>query len=355
MVMASTAVLVAGLSMPAQVGAAAVPAHDSFANAVRVDALPFRHATSTVGATIEVGEPSPPCAFAMSTVWYGFVWPQTAVFRVTTEGSGFDTFVAAYEGTSLESLSLAGCANGSGHGATLDLPVSAGARLWLQVGGAEGGAGPLVLGIDALVTDPCPGCPPPCADPSYRLLGFEMAAGHRWSIRAATIPEELPRRRVLEAIRRGVRNVERGRNDCGMPDRVDLRARFLGRAPVRSSFSDQEPGRCVADRRSVVDFGRLPDGVFAQACTTTRIHRGRKVLVQADIRFNELFTWWTGRGPCADAFDVEGVMTHEWGHAVGLDHVQPSLLTMSVREPQPCSSEWRTLGRGDLRGLRALY
>lgn len=349
---ASVLAIVAWLPGPP---ALAVPEHDAFAAAIAIGSLPFQHATSTEGATIEAGEPLPPCAFTASTVWYRFVWPQAETFRVSID-AGFDSFVAAYEGSSLETLSLAGCANGPGPGAVLDLPVSGGLRYWLQVGGAAGEAGSLVVGADALEVETCPDCIPPCVDRAFKLLGFVMPPRRPWVIRAATLPPGLPASEVVEAIRRGVRNVERARNDCGLPDRVDLRARFLGRALVRSSFSDAEPGRCVPDRRSVVDFGPLPASDFAQTCTRTRIRNGRRVLVQADIRFNELFTWWTGDGPCAGAFDIEGVMTHEWGHAVGLDHVRPeSLLTMAERPPEACSTEWRTLGRGDLRGLRTLY
>jgi len=65
--------------------------------------------------------------------------------------------------------------------------------------------------------------------------------------------------------------------------------------------------------------------------------------------------------PCADdpnkAFDFQGMVTHEWGHVLGLEHTcrdgrcNPEELTMSVH----CRRSCQTLALGDILGVRELY
>jgi hypothetical protein len=65
---------------------------------------------------------------------------------------------------------------------------------------------------------------------------------------------------------------------------------------------------------------------------------------------------WSTKGE-ADMFDVESVLAHEMGHVAGLDHVNGrsnALLTM-YPSTAPGETHKRTLAKGDLSGLDALY
>lgn len=54
--------------------------------------------TSNAGMTTEAGEPSPSCAPIRSTLWSVYTAPKDQRITATTEGSTFDTVLAAYEG-----------------------------------------------------------------------------------------------------------------------------------------------------------------------------------------------------------------------------------------------------------------
>ena len=55
---------------------------------------------------------------------------------------------------------------------------------------------------------------------------------------------------------------------------------------------------------------------------------------------------------------LESVVTHELGHAYGLDHVSElshGRLTMSRYIDGTCENQEAKLGLGDMKGLEALY
>ena len=78
-----------------------------------------------------------------------------------------------------------------------------------------------------------------------------------------------------------------------------------------------------------------------------------------DIEHNEVVdeslavdSYSTGAGP--STYDVYSVLTHEFGHFAGLDHVTDRTHTMYPSTPPDCII-YRTLCNGDAEGLHALY
>ena len=92
------------------------------------------------------------------------------------------------------------------------------------------------------------------------------------------------------------------------------------------------------------EFGRYAAGV-----TVTSRRFGR--ITQAVISMNEQnFTWTTT--PNGDGSDVQGVMTHEIGHALGLGH---SFYRTSTMYWSDTGADLRNLSPDDERGIRFLY
>jgi hypothetical protein len=105
-------------------------------------------------------------------------------------------------------------------------------------------------------------------------------------------------------------------------------------------------------RRSVVDFGRLT-GLCGNAVTLACTSTFNRPISESDQRYNSAFRWsTTGR---AGTYDIESAAAHETGHSIGLGHVRSS--AFPTMYPQICAgcTRARTLARGDVRGMRAIY
>jgi matrixin len=145
-------------------------------------------------------------------------------------------------------------------------------------------------------------------------------------------------------------------DNCGLRDRTDFRMVFDGRSSHRVRFNDHE---------DTIDFGPIK-GDFAIgecgrntiACTYT--DSGGDGVLQAqdevDIRFSNNIPWSSKLGPPGDRYDLFSTAAHEAGHYLGLDHV-PARSDQTMCSP--CGSPGvrfrRTLGKGDVRGMRRIY
>lgn len=154
-------------------------------------------------------------------------------------------------------------------------------------------------------------------------------------------------------IERSVSNITDARNDCGIPDNVSAQHVYDGRTTTNPGITRWATCR-RSDGWNLVGFGRLPRGVLAVTCTDIR--HGR--IVEADMLINNRYSWAVSAAKCFRQELLEPTVTHEFGHVFGLGHVgerRHPLLTMSTTSDGPCSNEASTLGRGDIRGLEALY
>ena len=193
-----------------------------------------------------------------------------------------------------------------------------------------------------------------CTTTEYSLYGWRKPT-YSWSFQTASTPYYLANRTngtaaVRDALKRGNANIVNGRNACGRPDYISASFTYLGstgRSPNISSWATCSGGNGY----STVGFGSLPSGVAAMACAY-RIVNG--IASEGDVKLSTRVRWATSSSSCSDAYMIEAVMTHEFGHIYGLRHVSSSAMTM-YRGVRKCSMSPATLGWGDLRGLERKY
>jgi subtilisin family serine protease len=81
-----------------------VPDNDAFAARTPFQQPDFSATGSTLGATVESGEPAKAYNPGGASVWWSFTPTEPVLMEVTTVGSGFDTILAVFTGTDLTNL-----------------------------------------------------------------------------------------------------------------------------------------------------------------------------------------------------------------------------------------------------------
>lgn len=190
-----------------------------------------------------------------------------------------------------------------------------------------------------------------CNESAYTVSGNKWTQPLRWYFNASSTPAELTPLDAENALRAAANNITQAHNDCGLADNITATNQYMGRTTRIASGCDG-----VNDGFNVVGFGDLATGTLAVTCNWS----SGNSIVQSDLRINKVEHNWTVAADtpsCKGQFGLEAVMTHEFGHAFGLGHVgeaeHPSL-TMSTAIGA-CDASARTLGLGDILGLRALY
>jgi hypothetical protein len=204
-----------------------------------------------------------------------------------------------------------------------------------------------------------------CADTSYSTAGAKDTDGLRWYYNRTTDPSlgtaaaAYHEQGVLSA----VTNLLDGYNDCGLRSGFKATQTYLGDTATRSNISaDSTCGGM--DGSSVVDWGSINNADYVGlTCRYVVLLDlpGDEEILEADIKIDNAYSYLAAppTSSCDYSFDVMALMTHEWGHAYGLDHTTGAVADhrQQTMAPvlTPCSTFQRTLGRGDWMAMNAIY
>jgi len=198
--------------------------------------------------------------------------------------------------------------------------------------------------------------PPACNDSAYNFLaaGASWNQTLDWRFRMSSVPSNLDGADVLAVIRKAFRNIVNSTNTCGLADQVSATHDYLGTTTRRPAVNSD--GTCGAsDGRNVVGFGNLDSYWAGVTCIWWD---GSGHIYEMDMRLDPQQAWALDFQSCSNELMMEALVTHEVGHAYGLDHVsenQHGRLTMSRYIDGNCENQESKLGRGDVLGLRDLY
>ncbi len=242
---------------------------------------------------------------------------------------------------------------------TLTITSNADGSITLDDVGDDAQAGIVATAATGSGGTPCKSCPKACNDKTYSLEGYALPPSETfdWYFNMGTTPGNLTAVQAEAAVVSATANVANQKNSCGMPDRVSLSTNYLGDTTEGANIS-QNLNCLNNDGTSVMDFGSLQAPAAAINCSWSMTASGIDDLVEADIRIDDNSNWTIDIGNgCNNAYDLQGIATHERGHTFGIAHVGAAHgnLTMSIFGLPECSKTYRTWGRGDVKGLRQLY
>ena len=139
------------LALLAAAPALAQPANDNLAAATVVTALPYTASGTNDDATLEESEQPSSCGSDGGSLWWAFTPSEDATYRVTTEGSDFDTVLSIWEGGD-HPLAELDCNDDDTDSGTVQSSLvgtlTAGITYYLRLSGLNGDTGAFVLNAE---------------------------------------------------------------------------------------------------------------------------------------------------------------------------------------------------------------
>ena len=131
---------------------AGLAGNDNFASPSILTGNTISITSSNVFATKEPGEPSHAGNSGGHSLWWSWTAPASGIVTITTDGSNFDTLLAAYTGNVVSNLTRVAANNDDNGGLSvtslIKFPVNAGTDYKIAVDGADGATGTIVLALN---------------------------------------------------------------------------------------------------------------------------------------------------------------------------------------------------------------
>ncbi|WP_017294026.1 S8 family serine peptidase [Geminocystis herdmanii] len=123
--------------------------NDNFVDRIDLGSVPNTTVTgSNVGATGEVGEPAQ--SGDINSVWWSWTAPNTGIVTIDTNGSGFDTYLSAFTGSTVNNLTVIQQDDDGGDGTNslVSFVAQQGVEYQIAVDGWSSNTGNITLNLD---------------------------------------------------------------------------------------------------------------------------------------------------------------------------------------------------------------
>ncbi len=106
---------------------------------------------------------------------------------------------------------------------------------------------PVVIGSPATTSATTSSIKSECDDDAYHLLSMKWKTPWRWSFQSGSTPSGLSTSMAERQLKSAVASITRGRNVCGIPDRIGARSKYLGRTTRKPGvvWSPNHPDRIL--------------------------------------------------------------------------------------------------------------
>lgn len=200
--------------------------------------------------------------------------------------------------------------------------------------------------------------PDRCTDNRNQILDHKWFEAAKYYVNIyENLPANISPITFRDSVVASAKVLQDGINRCGIRVDPDLTLTMVG-GTTRNSNVNGATASCTksGDGLSVVDSGYLVGNNLGVACARGLWRPGLNIAKEVDIRVDSTTAWTLSSHRCVNKHDLRGVLTHEFGHFVGLDHAagSSSRLTMSS-SMGACTFDRRHLGKGDVTGLLRFY
>jgi hypothetical protein len=197
------------------------------------------------------------------------------------------------------------------------------------------------------------GDPPACQDRTFTLEHHKWIKSLRFHVNLGKVPKRFGKKTVVRQIRAANDNMRKGRDSCGKPRITAPASHYLGRTAKKPNITATGPTCGAGNGLNVVAFADLPGNLLGWTCYW---YIGGHMVGTDMLLDNGPSLTTKLPDPCANLWDFEGTVTHEWGHAYGLGHTGDGHGNLTMQHLlRPCSPYARTLGLGDWLGMKKMY